>query len=1129
MNKSKNIEPTYLRYIYDGLVKGSIHPENAAELPDGLIGLYDEAFDERTSVVERQTLLERFAIWALLKKEVSVAFVAEVLEESENDILEFINTYASWFNSPESGKYKLYHERLKVYLLQKLSEHEVHKLHEKLISRLEQAIEEQKADEFEWYGLEFLAGHLSIRAMLSGDGNQLIKLAYSQTHWQRQLKISKGYTWTKNGLKEVMSWASKYNENEVIECGLQMVDLHHQEQNTATEIVALVAEGDFDAALKRIEQFGGNDKEGLQRKFILYVLCLMELTLLDSKNKPFRKDGIEKLLKHLDDQLPVDHSVLNWSEFFSGNIIFNMSCHWNELGIGYSEMYSRSDENWSIELINEKEQYSELEYKVLTNIVLNFNSTAITSKVLLTIFFKMKNEVNHREALEIKNKVKENVNSITHEEEKSRTLEKLCDILVQNDEIEEALEYFVHITSEPSKSRSSANIVKRLIQIKREKEALSLANNINLPYWKIVALTNISDELVSQGEMFKTAAILKKAHVIASKIKDKADKDSAYENISQAWAYQGAIDQSFKYIQDIKGSQSKSEALKNLSIELAKSGKIKKALDYSKNILINSDKASAIIQIANEILIDGNKRIRHQLIDKAVKIARGTDHAMSEVAIKIAQHGEFDRAIAYALEISDNQYWRSCTLEAIVKILLFDGNIDKALYCSKLIYHDDSKATSFLRIANKYSVSERYKELFIFLLKKIEFKLESTKQQNLNLDIISCLSFQLAMTNVAEIALIPFELIDDEHIKFNSIVDLANTFFLNKDFTESLKTVEIGLNLIKNNSDNILNCMIYSKLSTILFLNGQKNESNTIMQLAFDTFKKIDEYSDTSEVIHCISKELAKQERLDDALFWANSNDYISYIAVSLIDIAIEMNSQRYDDEIINNLISKAQIHINHLEDCQWTTNLISDLSNKLIGIGKVDHAFCLAERNLIVKSSLLKDLSLNNWFIDLKLEIAEVLEQTNLLDDQLEKSQIYKNLAIVSVHNENWSEMEKLSSMITITQEQQNFWFNAAQIILENKGYKNVLTQSKKIKRNDLKFFFFNGFINRLKFSSVNQELSWTSICILIENTEILEKLINLRFVNQLFLENITPEKVQHFNHTLNIQWAIDIKNQLN
>jgi hypothetical protein len=74
-----HLEPTYLRYIYDGLLKGSIHPENAAELPEGLIGLYEEAFDENQAVQVRQKLLERFVIWALLKKEVSADFVAEVL------------------------------------------------------------------------------------------------------------------------------------------------------------------------------------------------------------------------------------------------------------------------------------------------------------------------------------------------------------------------------------------------------------------------------------------------------------------------------------------------------------------------------------------------------------------------------------------------------------------------------------------------------------------------------------------------------------------------------------------------------------------------------------------------------------------------------------------------------------------------------------------------------------------------------------------------------------------------------------------------------------------------------------------------------------------------------------------
>ena len=87
-----HLEHTYLRYNADGLAKGAIHPDNASALPDGLVGLYEDAFSENLSAVERQKLLEQFAIWTLLKKEVSANFVAEVLGEKEEDILNFIAT-----------------------------------------------------------------------------------------------------------------------------------------------------------------------------------------------------------------------------------------------------------------------------------------------------------------------------------------------------------------------------------------------------------------------------------------------------------------------------------------------------------------------------------------------------------------------------------------------------------------------------------------------------------------------------------------------------------------------------------------------------------------------------------------------------------------------------------------------------------------------------------------------------------------------------------------------------------------------------------------------------------------------------------------------------------------------------
>jgi hypothetical protein len=81
-----NLDPTYIRYIYDNLINGSVHPDNASELPEGLIGLYEEVFEEHLPLQQRQKLLKRFAIWSLLMKEVSAAFVAEVLGETEEDI-----------------------------------------------------------------------------------------------------------------------------------------------------------------------------------------------------------------------------------------------------------------------------------------------------------------------------------------------------------------------------------------------------------------------------------------------------------------------------------------------------------------------------------------------------------------------------------------------------------------------------------------------------------------------------------------------------------------------------------------------------------------------------------------------------------------------------------------------------------------------------------------------------------------------------------------------------------------------------------------------------------------------------------------------------------------------------------
>ena len=185
MNK---LEPTYLRYVYDGLHKGSLNAENASALPQGFIGLFESEFPADISSVDRISVLRRLTLWALFKGAVSTHLASELLEEDEEDTKTLIDTYSKWFNSPEPGKYILYHDRLRSYFLQKLSSHEVQSLNEKLIIYLETALKDNIVDEAQEYALEHLATHMAVESQLDNNYDRLHEFVNQEDLWKRQIK-----------------------------------------------------------------------------------------------------------------------------------------------------------------------------------------------------------------------------------------------------------------------------------------------------------------------------------------------------------------------------------------------------------------------------------------------------------------------------------------------------------------------------------------------------------------------------------------------------------------------------------------------------------------------------------------------------------------------------------------------------------------------------------------------------------------------------------------------------------------------------------------------------------------------------------------------------------------------------
>lgn len=278
------LEPTYLRYVYDGLLKGSFSSNNASALPHGFIGLFEEEFFPASMPSnDRNKLLKRLALWALFKGSVSTEMASNILAEDINDSKTLIDRYSKWFNTPEPGKYILYHDRLKTYLLQKLSDHEVQELNEALIIFLVAALEQNDSSEAQLYALDHLSTHMAVESELNNNYERLHNYVNREDIWRRQVKASKEYKWSQKGVQfAIKEGARRHHEMNTLTATVNSVKLMQEDQMDIDMILYLFRNGDYLIALERLESWPAD------RRFIIQILMLIELNLGELKNESYR-------------------------------------------------------------------------------------------------------------------------------------------------------------------------------------------------------------------------------------------------------------------------------------------------------------------------------------------------------------------------------------------------------------------------------------------------------------------------------------------------------------------------------------------------------------------------------------------------------------------------------------------------------------------------------------------------------------------------------------------------------------------------------------------------------------------------------------------------------------------------
>ncbi len=121
------IDPTYLRFVCDELKSGKLDKSNLTALPIGVSSFFDKIFADDKSIIERRITLDKFIVTALLRSGISLEYLAILSAFSIYDWEQFVQVYSRYFNIDSLGNFRLFHDRLIVFLFQKSNDFEIKK------------------------------------------------------------------------------------------------------------------------------------------------------------------------------------------------------------------------------------------------------------------------------------------------------------------------------------------------------------------------------------------------------------------------------------------------------------------------------------------------------------------------------------------------------------------------------------------------------------------------------------------------------------------------------------------------------------------------------------------------------------------------------------------------------------------------------------------------------------------------------------------------------------------------------------------------------------------------------------------------------------------------------------------
>jgi tetratricopeptide (TPR) repeat protein len=563
--------------------------------------------------------------------------------------------------------------------------------------------------------------------------------------------------------------------------------------------------------------------------------------------------------------------------------------------------------------------------------------------------------------------------------------------------------------------------------------------------------------------------------------------------------------------------------LEEMAIELAAIGELKDAYKVIGKLRYLSEKESALKNISNQEAVLGNFRNCSVVLLKLLSInkelgEKEIDTLSIDISIYLSRRNFTDNAIILAKSISndwDNAY-------ALWQIALECISQDKFEIGFEIA----------LNIEDRNHIGQACEEIAKELIKR-DYIIEA-------LNILQRLADSI------------------DYCQSSILIELSCQLFSQNKIEDASLLIEKAINCIPCVCEVYEKSQKYLSIYTELIKQGKEEQAESIMQEALVFIQNIADYDEKSRSMQHFATEMVKQGKIVSSIEYARGITDDFFKCAALEAISSELREQGN--------IEEASIVLEEALDSAWIIKkekskflALKDISVELAKQGNIEKALECARTisNDSHKSSSLKSISrelAKQGKIEEALECAhgiiddyrknralkeistelinqgkleEALECARSITDESDKGSALHNISFELAKQGNWPLAEKTGIEISKVYARFECWKRIAGLVTEQDGWLKALQNVSNFKNQDVHEYYLKGLTKIIKTSDFDKTLLTYARGYYQNDIVSIETLLQHHALHELFFSNAASEKIERFNRTLNIQWAIDIKNQ--